>query len=75
MTVARTRSFLYQLARFLGDYQAVKRGRVGKRTANKLIRRNAVRRLWRWADQAGVSASSRRAVHSWNASATPPGGT
>jgi hypothetical protein len=29
MTVARTRSVLYSLARFLGDYQAVKRGRVG----------------------------------------------
>jgi hypothetical protein len=33
--------------RFLGDYQAVKRGRVGKRIANKLIGRGVVRRLWR----------------------------
>jgi hypothetical protein len=47
VTVVRTRSFLYSLARFLGDYQAVKRGRVGKRIANKLIGRNVVRRLWR----------------------------
>jgi hypothetical protein len=31
MTVARTRSVLYQLARFLGDYQAVKRSRVSRR--------------------------------------------
>ena len=37
MTVARTCSVLYSLARFLGDYQAVKNGRVGKR----------MRRLWR----------------------------
>ena len=29
------------------DYQAVKRGRVGKRIANKLIGRGVVRRLWR----------------------------
>jgi hypothetical protein len=28
VTVARTRSFPYSLARFLGDYQAVKRGWV-----------------------------------------------
>ena len=46
MTVARTRSMLYSLARFLGDYQAVKRGRVGKRIANKLIGRQ-LWRLWR----------------------------
>jgi hypothetical protein len=39
MTVARTRGFLYKLARFLGDYQAVKRGRIGKRIANKLLGR------------------------------------
>ncbi|HYU40321.1 MAG TPA: hypothetical protein VEM59_10860 [Acidimicrobiia bacterium] len=31
MTVSRTRGFLYSLARLLGDYQAVKRGRVGNR--------------------------------------------
>jgi hypothetical protein len=47
MSVNRTRSALYSLARFLGDYQAVKNGRVGKRIANKLIGRNVVRRLWR----------------------------
>jgi hypothetical protein len=47
MTVARTRSALYSLARFLGDYQAVKNGRVGKRITNKLIGRNVVRRMWR----------------------------
>jgi hypothetical protein len=35
MTVARTRSLLYQAARFLGDYQAVKHGRVGKRIARR----------------------------------------
>jgi hypothetical protein len=35
VTVARTRSFLYSVARFLGDYQAVKNGRVGKRLARR----------------------------------------
>jgi hypothetical protein len=35
MSVSRTRNALYSLARFLGDYQAVKRGRVGKRIARR----------------------------------------
>ena len=35
MTVNRTRSVLYSLVRFLGGYQAVKRGRVGKRVARR----------------------------------------
>ena len=47
VSVNRTRSVLYSLARFLGDYQAVKNGRVGKCIANKVIGRNVVRRLWR----------------------------
>jgi hypothetical protein len=47
VTVGQTRSLLYSLARFLGDYQAVKRGRVGRRITNRLIGRNVVRLLWR----------------------------
>jgi hypothetical protein len=35
VSVARTRSVLYSLARFLGDHQAVKKGRVGKRLARR----------------------------------------
>jgi hypothetical protein len=42
-----TRSALYSLARFLGDYQAIKNGRVGRRLYNKAIGRNVVRRMWR----------------------------
>jgi hypothetical protein len=33
--MSRTRSALYPLARFLGDYQAVKNGRIGKRIARR----------------------------------------
>jgi hypothetical protein len=47
LSVNRTRGFLYSLARFLGDYQAVKRGRVGRRLDNKAIGRSVVRRVWR----------------------------
>ncbi len=36
MSVSGTRSALYSLARFLGDYQAVKNGRVGKRLARRV---------------------------------------
>jgi hypothetical protein len=35
MTVARTRSVLYSLARFLGDYQAVKNRPDAKRIARR----------------------------------------
>jgi hypothetical protein len=36
VSVARTRSVLYSLARFLGDYQAVKNGRIGERDSGRL---------------------------------------
>jgi hypothetical protein len=41
-----TRSWLYRVARLMGDYQAVKRGRISKRIVNKVVGRNLVRRLW-----------------------------
>ena len=47
MSVTRTRSFLYSLARFLADYQAVKNGRVGKRIARRAAGRVTGRGLGR----------------------------
>lgn len=35
MSIGRTRGLLYWLARILGDFSAVKRGRVGKRIARR----------------------------------------
>jgi hypothetical protein len=35
VTINRTRSLLYSVARFLDDYQAVKNGRIGKRLARR----------------------------------------
>jgi hypothetical protein len=35
VSIGRTRSALYSIARFLGDYQAVKRGTVGKRLGRR----------------------------------------
>ena len=50
MTISKTRTLLYKLARFLGDVQAVKRGkvarRVGRRVAGKATGR-ALGRLFR----------------------------
>lgn len=34
-TITKTRGFLYLLAKFLGDFQAVRKGRVGKRIARR----------------------------------------
>lgn len=47
MSVSKTRSFLYALARFLGDYQAVKRGRVGRRIGRRAAGRITGRGLGR----------------------------
>jgi hypothetical protein len=47
MSVNRTRTALYSLARFLGDYQAVKNGRVGKRIARRAAGRVTGRGLER----------------------------
>lgn len=47
MSLSKTRSFLYALARFLGDVNAVKRGRAGKRIARRLVGRAAGRAIGR----------------------------
>lgn len=44
MSIGRSRGFLYRLARILGDLQAARRGRVGRR----LGRRAAGRFTGRW---------------------------
>ena len=41
-----TRSFAYAVARALGDYNAIRRGKIGKRLVNRLIGRTLVSRLW-----------------------------
>ena len=47
LTIGKARSFLYAFARLLGDVNAVKRGKVGKRIANRLIGRTMSRRVMR----------------------------
>ena len=49
MKLSKTRSFLYRLARLLGDVNVVARGRpdrIAKRAVNKLSGRGVVRRMW-----------------------------
>lgn len=36
MSINRTRGLLYTLARILGDVQAVKKGRVGRRVGRRM---------------------------------------
>lgn len=47
MTINRTRSVLYKLARLLGDVQAVKRGRVARRVGRRVAGRATGRLLGR----------------------------
>ena len=37
MSINKTRGFLYALARFLGDVNAVKKGTIGKRIARRAV--------------------------------------
>jgi hypothetical protein len=39
MSINRTRGTLYRLARLLGDVQAVKSGRVGRRVGRRVVGR------------------------------------
>lgn len=45
MSINKTRGFLYWLARLLGDVNAVKKGRVGKRIVRRTTGRAAGRTL------------------------------
>jgi len=47
MSINRTRGTLYQLARLLGDIQAVKSGRVGRRIGRRVTGRITGRGLGR----------------------------
>lgn len=46
-TVGKTRGVLYKIAALLGDYQAVRNGRVGKRIARRAAGRATGRGLGR----------------------------
>lgn len=47
MSINKTRGFLYSLARFLGDVNAVKKGKVGKRILRRAAGKATGRGLWR----------------------------
>ena len=48
MTISKLRSFLYGLARFLGDVSAVRRGTVGKRIERRIVGKALGRGMGRW---------------------------
>jgi len=41
------RSFLYRLARFLGDMEAIEKGRIGKRISRRIIGKVIGRKIMR----------------------------
>ena len=45
MSINKTRGFLYTLAKFLGDYQAVRKGKVVKRIARRTTGKATARAL------------------------------
>jgi len=45
-TLMSLRSLLYQLARFLGDINAMGKGKIGRRIINKGIGRGAVSKIY-----------------------------
>lgn len=45
--IAATRGLLYAIARLLGDAQAVKKGRVGRRIGRRLAGKATGRGLWK----------------------------
>lgn len=47
MSINSTRGFLYALARLLGDVNAVRRGRVGRRIGRRVVGRVTGRGLGR----------------------------
>jgi len=50
MSISKTRGLLYKLARLMGDFQAARRGTMGRRIARRLAGRStgrALRKLFR----------------------------
>jgi hypothetical protein len=47
MSIGKTRGSLYRLARILGDVQAVRKGRVGKRIGRRVVGRHVGRGMGR----------------------------
>jgi hypothetical protein len=45
--IVKVRSFLYRLARFLGDVEAVEKGQIGKRMTRRVIGKMIGRKIMR----------------------------
>jgi hypothetical protein len=48
LTINKTRGFLYLLAKLLGDFQAARKGRIGKRLARRAAGRATGKGLGRF---------------------------
>ena len=45
--INKVRSFLYSLAKLLGDVNAVKKGKVGKRIGRRVVGKEAGKTIWK----------------------------
>mgnify|MGYP000922538777 CR=1 FL=1 len=45
--INKVRSFLYSLAKLLGDVNAVKKGKVGKRIGRRVVGKAAGKTIWK----------------------------
>ncbi|WP_018931357.1 MULTISPECIES: hypothetical protein [Gracilibacillus] len=47
MTIGKIRTILYKLAKFLGDVNAIRRGKVKQRIKNRVVGKFAAKRLFK----------------------------
>tara|TARA_B100000767_G_C19560721_1_gene448926 strand:+ start:532 stop:690 length:159 start_codon:yes stop_codon:yes gene_type:complete len=48
LNISKVRSFLYATAKYLGDFNSIKKKRVGKRVENRIAGKVTGRTLFRW---------------------------
>jgi len=48
MKISQIRSILYNIAKYLGDFDSIGKKRVGKRVANRIAGKFTGRTLFRW---------------------------
>ena len=47
MTIGKIRTFLYKLAKFLGDVNAIRRRKIKQRIKNRVVGKFAAKRLFK----------------------------
>lgn len=48
MKISKIRTILYSTAKYLGDFDSIRKKRVGKRVANRIVGKVTGRTLFKW---------------------------